>query len=150
MTNQQHRNNKNKNKNKGGKGDYKPEDNAAVKFLRSNLEDLLNMKESKQLNTLINHISNYVKTMGRDITASQLRNIFAKVKKLKKLNELHMLRPQLAYISGRLSHKQTNAKEFLKLLDEVIQKANDDRHVKGFSQFFEAVVAYHKSHHSSN
>ncbi|WP_299453037.1 type III-A CRISPR-associated protein Csm2 [uncultured Microscilla sp.] len=138
------------NKHRGGKDNNKPEDNPSVKFLRANLEDLLNMKESNQLNVLINHISDYVKVMGKDITASQLRNIFAKVKKLKKLNELHMLRPQLAYISGRLGNRQDNAKEFLKLLDEVIQKADDDQHVRGFSQFFEAIVAYHKSHHSSN
>lgn len=142
----QHRNNRNK----GGKNYSKPEENKAVKFLRDNMDDLLNMKESKQLNTLINHISDYVKAMGKDITSSQLRNIFAKVKKLKKLNELHMLRPQLAYISGRLSNRQIDAKEFLKLLDEVIQKATEEHHVRGFSQFFESVVAYHKSHHSSN
>lgn len=146
MANQHHRNNKNK----GGRGNNKPEDNAAVKFLRNNLEDLLNMKESKQLNTLINHISDYVKAMGKDITASQLRNIFSKVKKFKSLSDLQMLRPKLAYISGRLSPKQANAKEFLKLLDDVIQKATNEQHVRGFSQFFESIVAYHKSHHSSN
>jgi len=95
-------------------------------------------------NQFINRLRNYVEQNKTKITTSQLRNIFTRVKQLKKPEEAWHLRPQLAYAAGR--NDQPAMKELVFLLDQLLCEigANDTAGLQNFQDFFEAIIAYHK------
>lgn len=113
-------------------------------FFNDNIDELLNMSNTNNLDTILNTIEKFVSKEGRNLSTSQLRNIYDKVKKMKDddLNALKLLRPNLAYIAGRSSND--NEKSLLAFLDLLIKSINSEKQVKEFKIFFEAVVAYHK------
>lgn len=125
------------------------------RYLNAHMKDILNMKSAKNLNELIDNISFYTKDKGKGISSSQLRNIFTKVKGAKKV-ELQLLRPKLAYIAARQKagngkrDEKELAEKFITFIDKIIQQIENEEEAKGFSQFFESIVAYHKFHHPKN
>ncbi|SFP83201.1 type III-A CRISPR-associated protein Csm2 [Parafilimonas terrae] len=89
------------------------------------------------------------------ITAHQIRNIFSLIKDLKekdavkKLNELQLLRPKLAYIGAR--QKDDDGKIIITVLDDVIKsidlsqdKEKISKKINGLHYIMESMVAYHK------
>jgi len=82
------------------------------------------------------------------LTASQIRNILDDVQRMKeeelKQGRLELLRPKLAYVSGR--NKDSWAlRELREILDEAIRMVeNDFKRFENFRNFFEAIVGYHK------
>lgn len=78
-----------------------------------------------------------------NMTASQLRNIFARVQKINSLQKLCLLRPKLAFIAGR-SDTTHAMKTMIFLLDQLIANVDDGEKLKQFKAFYEAVIAYHK------
>lgn len=94
------------------------------------------------------------KRVGEDLkrdglTTSQIRNIFASVKKMemKGFNEkeLLFLKPQLAYAAAR-----SGAKEGTKKLKDILTSAidavgNDEKRFENFCKFFEAILAYYQA-----
>lgn len=92
------------------------------------------------------------------LTTSQLRKFFGELKRIdsdfsRKINDLPMLQPMLAYAVGR----DKNERGFNKTKIEVFQKEitkglksirNDEVHqksdFKNFVKLFEAIVAYHR------
>lgn len=88
------------------------------------------------------------------LTTSQIRNIYGEIQRLKMkgYNEasLLLLKPRLAYSTERKGTQ--GSKEFRqvieKALDEVL-KGNDENEKKvrfeNFANFFEAILAYHRS-----
>jgi CRISPR-associated protein Csm2 len=95
-----------------------------------------------------------------DLTTSQIRNIFGAVRQIKmnwtienhdrSYKQAVMLRPKIAYQAKRLKSEQLG-----KLLDDklsaaldVVIKATDKEkqrdYFQNFTEFFEAIVAYHK------
>lgn len=98
----------------------------------------------KNYNQYIDSIKKFVNEMKRDFTTSQLRNIFSKLKNIDEPSEVWRLRPNLAYISGRIDKK--GIKELTFLLDELIQNIQkiDIVKLKNFKGFFEAIIAYRK------
>lgn len=127
----------------------------AKNYLLDKKQDLLTMhnvkesknqeEEAKKVKNLLNKLEKYIDLDGGNITTSQLRNIFTKVRGEKSPIKLQLLRPKLAYISAR----QPNSKYFIKFIDEILQEVTTEEKAKGFSQFFEAIIAYHKFHHSN-
>ena len=109
--------------------------------------ELLNMEKSKRLGDIVGKISEFVQNEGRTITTSQLRNIYARIKKADSHSEMLLLRPVLAYTSAR--QKGEGGRIIIALLDGLIQdiKADKPEQVESFQTFAEAIVAYHKYHH---
>ncbi len=94
------------------------------------------------MDNVLNTIEDFVENEGENLSPSQLRNIYDKAISCKSLNELKLLRPNLAYIAGR--DKKVGTKKFVAFLDLLIKNVNTEEQVKEFKTFFEAVVAYHK------
>lgn len=81
-----------------------------------------------------------------NVTTSMIRKIYSQILAAEDIMELKMLRPQLAYTAGRNENNST-LKEFMEMLDTIIKNMNaegDQKEIKSFKQFMEAIVAYRK------
>lgn len=113
---------------------------------------LLDEKDIKDYLSKVSLMTEVLADQRSGITSSQIRKVFSRVKRIKSddLDELQMLRPQLAYMAGRAEQGKSpngpRTKAFAILLDELIQKVDNESKLNSFKQFFEAVVAYHKFH----
>lgn len=130
---------------------FRPRDETILKYYFNDKPDvLLKMNEAEKLDELLDNISSMVQSEGQNVSTSQLRNIFGKIKPIDKINDLKMMRSQLAYISAREKAKagkfQWKVEQFIGFIDELIKKTNQDT-LSGFINFMEAIVAYHKFHH---
>ncbi len=99
----------------------------------------------------------YSEFLGRylvflDLSTSQIRNVYGEVMRLKmkgfSANELVLLKPRLAYTTERKgtdgSRKFREVIE--KALDKVIfTKEKQEELFQNFANFFEAILAYHRS-----
>ena len=119
------------------------------------LEELLkssNPEDGKTLNSIIDKTEAMVKQLGRPLTTSQLRNIYAKIKVSKDPKEAVMLRPKLAYIAARQRNADARIipnliSELLSRLSQGNEKENENQ-LKSLKTYVEMIVAYHKSHFS--
>lgn len=112
------------------------------KFFKENFAELLNMSKATELDKILNKIEDFVKLEGKNLSTSQLRNIYDKAVKTETLNDLKLIRPNLAYIAGRSTND--NEKSLVAFIDLLIKEIKSDEQVNEFKIFFEAVVAYHK------
>lgn len=108
-------------------------------------DEILFMDTSKSIGAILDNVKYFVEIEGKSITTSQLRNIYARIKKADSPEELQLLRPVLAYTSAR--QKGDGGKIIIALLDALIQKIENKEQVGSFQTFAEAIVAYHKYHH---
>lgn len=151
MDEQQH---KNKHRDRDRK-DRGSRDREQRKFPRSEVElrgsftsalgkhlDQILISQKESYNEYIDAIKKYVAGKYRGWSASQLRNVFTQVKTMKEYSELCLVRPKLAYASGRTDSSEL--KELLLLLDDVIKKVNSNDQLREFKSFFESIIAYHK------
>ena len=87
-----------------------------------------------------------IKGKYKSISTSQIRGIFNEVKRLPdkfekcKIN-LNLLRPKLAYQKGRFDELEP----LTRVLIHLIKNVKNDATLKGFKEFFEAIIAYHKA-----
>ena len=85
----------------------------------------------------------------KDLTTSQIRNVFGSVKKMEmrgfKEQELLLLKPKLAYAANRSGAKQ-GTKDLREILSTAIDFVGDSQEYFGnFCNFFEAILAYHRA-----
>jgi len=116
------------------------------KFFGNLKQELLKFKQSQKIDELFTRIEEFVKEYAKDLTTHQLRNIFQEIKKANDIASLKLIRPNLAYIAGRLDGNKKNEKTFVAFLDSLIKEVKDDNHLENFKDFMEAIVAYHKFH----
>ena len=147
-----------KQKNKGGSSDRPPlrekktfeqlAQDVKTQFFSNYYSELLNMSKTQHLDEILKKIEDFVSEEGKNLSTSQLRNIYDKAIKTQSINELKLIRPNLAYIAGR----STNDKEksLLAFIDLLIKSVQTDEQVKEFKTFFEAIVAYHKFYGKNN
>lgn len=109
--------------------------------------------------------------LARDVTTSQIRNIFGTVRAIEQdvkplddettlpvsvQRELLMLRPKLAYQYGRVQGRDTDPKKaamgaLTDILSEAISLVGTSvQHFRNFMNFFEAILAYHRRFGGSN
>lgn len=87
------------------------------------------------------------KHLARNLTTSQIRNIYGAVKKMQlkgkpDTHKLLMLKPKLAYAAKRHGEGVDTLKE---VLTQAIDHVGDDQQkFNRFVDFFEAILAYHK------
>ena len=110
-------------------------------FGTDNYEAILTMRTNE--NKFIDSTKKLVGIYKNDISTSQLRNIFSRIKRIENYNELYSLRPKLAYVYGR-AEKKDGMKKLIVLLDDQIQKVDSKEKLKQFKSFFESIIAYHK------
>lgn len=124
-------------------------------FTKDYIDLILNFNklEASEYNNLVVSIKNYlnevIKKKGKkevkrweNISSSQLRNIFSKVKSTNDFIKIILIRPKLAYVGGRTDSKEV--KEIAFLFEQLISKIDNNEKLQSFKDFFEAIIAYHK------
>ena len=97
--------------------------------------------------TLVKEAEQLGKQLARNLTTSQIRNIYGAVKKMQMKGKLDthkllMLKPKLAYAAKRHGGGVDTLKV---VLTQAIDHVGDDqRNFNRFVDFFEAILAYHK------
>jgi len=90
---------------------------------------------------------------NNNLSASQIRNIFSEVKRMKRYeeskNDLLLLKPKLAYIAGRHGKWQHGqlvgpVPVLSRVLTRCIDNIKDGTTFENFKDFFEAILAYHR------
>lgn len=135
--------------NRGGKRNNNNQ-NGAEQYLKKNMEAVLSMhqlKDHNKVKKIVDSISSFVKDKGKNLSSSQLRNLYDKIQKEQTISGLQRLRPKIAYMAAR----QTNdsAKRLVKFFENTISQVKTEDQLKGFKSYFEAFVAYHKFHHKN-
>ena len=125
----------------GGNSDEARRERIRAVFGASYEQGILEPGEERY-NEYLNQVKSFVERRARNITPAQLRNIFASVNRAAQPHDVHVLRPQLAYVAGRADREEM--RELVVLLDDLIVKVDTVKKLKAFQQFFEAVIAYHK------
>lgn len=123
---------------------FEPKEIQLLKEVKANLGEEYEsiLKEEKDYNKFTERVKGFMKDNVREITTSQLRNIFSKVKKIKEPKQLYLLRPKLAYVYGRAD--KDGMKRLLVLLDDQIKQVTNTGQLEEFKSFFESIIAYHK------
>ncbi|MDI3521696.1 MAG: CRISPR-associated protein Csm2 [Anaerophaga sp.] len=102
--------------------------------------------DPKETGKTIENLKNFVRKTGKDISTSQVRNLYSKARAVKNESQLQLLRPQIAYMVARQQatgqpYKRESMRKFFLLLDDLISKGIS---LPDFLKIFEAIVAYHK------
>jgi CRISPR-associated protein Csm2 len=122
----------------------------ADNFFKNGLKsELLKFKQSDKIDAIFEKTEDFVEEYGKDVSTHQLRNIFQEIKKAKDVASLKLIRPNLAYIAGRLDNKLRKARAFVAFLDSLIKEVKDETTLENFKDFMEAIVAYHKFFYGS-
>ena len=87
--------------------------------------------------------------LARNLTTSQIRNIYSAVKKMQMKGELDthkllMLKPKLAYAAKRHGGGVDTLKDVLTQAIDLV--GNDSKKFNRFVDFFEAILAYHRAY----
>ena len=100
----------------------------------------------------IRAISNFMSEHYKNITSTQLRNLFNELKKVESKNNLLLKKAKLAYITGRTNKDKIGMLAFLHLLDLFIDKVFEDAEIQieGLITFLEASLSYHKYYEKLN
>lgn len=107
---------------------------------------LSSFSDASKADELINKIEKLVSDEAEYLSASQLRNVYDKIISANDLMALKMIRPQLAYMAGRVSGKDVfKIKSFLSFIDYLIKETTEES-LDTFKKFMEMIVAYHKYH----
>lgn len=107
---------------------------------------LSSFSDASKADELINKIEKLVSDEAEYLSASQLRNVYDKIISANDLMALKMIRPQLAYMAGRVSGKDVfKIKSFLSFIDYLIKETTEEN-LDTFKKFMEMIVAYHKYH----
>lgn len=88
--------------------------------------------------------------LARNLTTSQIRNIYSAVKKMQMkggeldTHKLLMLKPKLAYAAKRHGGGVDTLKDVLTQAIDLV--GNDSKKFNRFVDFFEAILAYHRAY----
>lgn len=102
---------------------------------------ILKDQENDNMDVFIQQVEKFVKEKGKQLSSTQLRNIYDKILNAENLISLKMIRPQLAYLAGR--EKNLGSKELLSFINILIKETSEES-IEDFKQFMQMVVAYHK------
>jgi CRISPR-associated protein Csm2 len=106
---------------------------------------------------MANELGEYLSSHEVDLKTSQIRRFSDAVKKIESQaknnrdnfnrNSLLLLKPKIAYATGRLKEGKKNPLEpFQKVIDPAIDKVRDCDDFFRFAQFMESIIAYHRFH----
>ena len=112
---------------------------------KNRYNDLLSLSDTEGKNPAetLNLIKEFVEYKTRDLTTTQLRNIWDEIKDVKTPGKLQLVRPRLAYIAGR----NTKIRQLVEFFDVLASDVTTKQQVESYKTFIEAVVSYHKFYH---
>jgi CRISPR-associated protein Csm2 len=129
------------------------------------LKLIITGKTPEAIQTLIEVAESIGRHLARNVTTSQIRNIFGTVRTIEQdvktleddqqlpiqvQRDLQMLRPKLAYQYGRVQGRDDDPQKaamgaLTGILSEAIALVGSDvRRFRNFMDFFEAILAYHR------
>ena len=129
------------------------------------LKLIITGKTPEAIQTLIEVAESIGRHLARNVTTSQIRNIFGTVRTIEQdvktleddqqlpiqvQRDLQMLRPKLAYQYGRVQGREDDPQKaamgaLTGILSEAIALVGSDvRRFRNFMDFFEAILAYHR------
>jgi len=111
----------------------------------------------------INYAENFGEYLSKDLTTNQIRNVFGEVRRIQmkgkekfKKADVLLLKPKLSYAKARKAGLKKEALEAADALRVVLstgvdaifqeQDNNEFERFENFTNFFEAILAYHKSY----
>ncbi len=115
--------------------------------IKVNSEKILKKETMKDIELFLELTEKFGELCSKRISTSQIRAIFTEVKRLPdnfehSKKDLNLLRPKLAYQQGRFGVLAP----LTEVLIHLIKNVRDDSTLKGFKEFFEAIIAYHKAY----
>ena len=99
---------------------------------------------------LVKEAEQHGQQLARNLTTSQIRNIYSAVKKMQMkggeldTHKLLMLKPKLAYAAKRHGRGVDTLKDVLTQAIDLV--GNDSKKFNRFVDFFEAILAYHRAY----
>ena len=135
------------------------------------LKLIITGKTPEAIQTLIEVAESIGRHLARNVTTSQIRNIFGTVRTIEQdvktleddqqlpiqvQRDLQMLRPKLAYQYGRVQGRDDDPQKaamgaLTGILSEAIALVGSDvRRFRNFMDFFEAILAYHRRYGGTN
>jgi len=99
--------------------------------------------QSEDYDSFISKLKKFMEKISKDIPTSQLRNVFALIKKENEPIALKRIRPKIAYTYGR-AEKNDSLKLLLFFMDSQLQGLKVQSEIEKLKDLFEAIVAYHK------
>lgn len=97
-----------------------------------------NPSEKKEI---IDKLKEFVQRNGKNVSTSQVRNLYTRARATKNEVDLQLLRPHIAYLLARQDKKTDEIRKFFLLPEDLISKGISRSE---FLKVFEAIVAYHK------
>lgn len=124
------------------------EEEKTGKFISINMQRILtcdNLK-SEELISFMTAFESFVKEDGKYISNGQVRVLFDLISKTGDINELQLVRPQIAFVAAK---QITDKRKFLieKFL-LLIASANTKNHHDNIKKFITSFLHYHKFYHS--
>ncbi len=118
-----------------------------AKKIAENSSRLLIKETTEDIELFLNLTEKFGEKCSKKISTSQIRAIYTAVRRLSdnfevSKKDLNLLRPKLAYQKGRFP----DLEPLTRVLDHLIKNVKDDATLKGFKEFFEAIIAYHKAY----
>ena len=103
--------------------------------------------DTKELVKVAEILGKHLKS--KDLTTSQVRNMFGSVKKMEmkgfQEKELLLLKPKLAYAASRPGSTQ-GTRDLRTVLSSAIDfVCTDEKRFENFCDFFEAILSYHRA-----
>lgn len=100
-------------------------------------------RQETGLQELLDRIKSFVENNYKGVTASQLRNIFSRLKTARNAAAVQRLRPNIMYIIARQDGKP-EAQRLMYVVEDLMRQTETDDQVRGLQKFMESIVAYHK------
>lgn len=114
-----------------------------INNLKSKISLLINPeKNTQEVKDVINDIEKLVNEYSKDITYTQIRNLYGIITETHSLTDLHRIRHRIAYIQAK--QVKSDGKKFVEFIVEIIKTVNEDREYKEFKNLMETIVAYFK------
>ena len=139
----------------GGRGAQAQDDIAARIKSLERMADL----DVEEMVKLADRLGRQLSRREIDLKTSQIRRFSDAVKKIESQvkenpdpesfnrDSLLLLKPKLAYATGRLKEGRKNPLElFQRIIDPAIDKVKDRADFLRFAQFMESIIAYHRFH----
>ena len=102
--------------------------------------------------TLVEYAEKAGEFMAKNgLTNSKIRSIYGEIKRIqmgefeKEKSSFYLLKPKVAYALGR-DDKNEGLRLFKLIFDEASKSVNDQKSYQNFSNFIEAILAYHKAY----
>jgi CRISPR-associated protein Csm2 len=131
-------------------GNNEPKQNAASMFAKLTFDPTWITKEATP--SLVEYAEEAGKFMAKNgLTNSKIRSIYGEIKRIqmgefeREKSSFFLLKPKVAYALGR-DDKNEGLKLFKLIFDKASEYVNSQKSYQNFSNFIEAILAYHKAY----